>query len=180
MNTFVALLRGVNVGGKHIVPMQELRLLLNSKSYTDIKTYIQSGNIIFRSSVNNKSSINKKISSIIAKKYNFTAEVLTLTLADIQEAIDNNPFSVNPTEYKNLYLYFLLGEAKGGSAEKLEELKAKTEQLYLSNRVLYMYAKEGIGRSKLAAKIDKILGVSTTARNMKTVTKLQEIAATLC
>jgi len=128
MTAYVALFRGINVGGKHILPMQDLRDILGALGCENVRTYIQSGNAVFES-------------------------------------------SSEPTP-KFLHVWFLADDPVDPDLGMLTELRTGNEEFTLGDGAFYLHAPDGIGRSKLAAKVDKCLGVQTTARNWNTVSKL--------
>ena len=118
---------------------------------------------------NDKESIKKEISELIFKKFGILSDMRILSTKKLLEAIDNNPFSSHNVDSKKLYLYFCINTPHCPEIKTLELIKTKTEQVYLTNDILYFYALEGIGRSKIASKTNKVLGVKTTARNLRTV-----------
>jgi len=92
MSLYLALLRGINVSGKKIIKMEDLRRLIEASGYTDVKTYIQSGNIVFGSNIKSKSVIAKAIEEIIEKNYGFDVSVFVINRNNLEKAIDNNPY----------------------------------------------------------------------------------------
>ncbi len=164
METFVALLRGINVGGNNILPMKELKCILEENSYHNPKTYIQSGNVVFDSEKPPQS-----IDLLIEEKYGFKPEILIIKEKEFLELVSGNPYS--STIGKQIHFWFCKNTPKA-NVEKLDELKSETEQYLINGKVLYLYAPDGIGRSKLAANIEKCLGVPVTGRNLNTVNKL--------
>jgi uncharacterized protein (DUF1697 family) len=177
MKTYIALFRGINVGGRHILPMKELVALLEDLGCRNVKTYIQSGNAVFESKASNTSQLSKKISAEIKKRRGFEPHVLLLSLDEMEKAIANNPFPEGgEKEPKALHAGFLTSTPKAPDLEALERLKANREQFHLIGTIFYLYAPEGIGRSKLAASTEKLLGVPLTDRNWSTVRKIMEIA----
>jgi uncharacterized protein (DUF1697 family) len=175
VNTFIVLLRGINVGGNNILPMKELVSLLEVIGCESVKTYIQSGNIVLDSS-DGKNQLSGKIESIIFKAKGFRVSTLVLTLKDFQKAVDANSYSTENGKF--LHLLFLSKTPPSPDLSILEAYKSATENYELSGHVLYLYAPDGIGRSKLATKIEKAMGVPTTARNWNTVQKLVALAST--
>lgn len=170
MKKYIALFRGINVGGKNILPMKELVGILDGMGYKNIRTYIQSGNVIFQAAKGARNKISKAIAAAILARHGFEAKVLLLEPADLQAAIDNNPF---PTDDGKALHFFFLDESPGKpDFGQLTAIKSKSEKFELNNRVFYLYAPDGIGRSKLATGVEKYLGVPTTARNWNTVAKL--------
>ena len=176
MKTYIALFRGINVGGRHILPMKELVALLEDLGCRNVKTYIQSGNAVFESKVNNTSQLSRKISAEIKKRRGFEPHVLLLRLEEMEKAIMNNPFPEGEKDPKALHVSFLTATPKAPDLEALERLKANSEQFHLMGNIFYLYAPDGIGRSKLAANTGKRLGVPLTDRNWGTVRKIMEMA----
>ncbi|MDH3613287.1 MAG: DUF1697 domain-containing protein [Gammaproteobacteria bacterium] len=174
MTAYVALFRGINVGGKHSLPMQDLRDILSSLGCEDVQTYIQSGNAVF-SSVVDAQSLSGQIKDAIEKRCGFGPPVLLLTVERFQAIAAANPFPDGEETPKLLHVAFLTAVAPNPDLEALHALKAPSEQFLLCGDAFYLYAPDGIGRSKLAVKIDRHLGVATTARNWRTVTKLLKI-----
>ena len=174
---YIALLRGINVGGKHKLPMSDLKVLLERNGCVDVRTYIQSGNVILSSPTKDRAALEKQITAAISKRHGFAPRVHLLTCAELERAAAANPFpqaAENPT---SLHLFFLDAPPKNPDVASLEALKTGTEAFVLQGRVFYLYAPEGIGRSKLAERAGRFLGVeSATARNWRTVTTLIEMS----
>lgn len=160
--------RGINVGGNNIIPMKELTAILEKNNYQNIQTYIQSGNVVLKS--NKKPDTN--IGSIIKKKFGFKPEIITLEKSEFLSAIKINPYKSN--EGKTIHFYFCKTTPKIDS-EKLYKFRSESEEFYIKGKVFYLYAPNGIGRSKLVANIDSCLGVSATGRNLNTINKLQDM-----
>ena len=171
MTVYVALLRGINVGGKHKLPMKALVSLMEQNGFAGVKSYIQSGNIVFHSSNRPAAMLGK----LIEQEFGFRPGVFLLTAAELEQAVSASPYA--PTAGKHLHLFFCDRTPERIDTGYLDALKAPTEEFSLVGKVFYLHAPEGIGRSKLAAKIDKAIpGVIMTARNLNTVTKLVELA----
>lgn len=172
MTTYVALLRGINVGGRGSLPMKELVGLLEELGCQNVRTYIQSGNVVLESSEKAPALV-QRIKAAIKKQRSFEPEVLLLTAKELEEAIEKNPFPQAKDEPKAVHFGFLAAKPVKPNLEKLESLKRETEEFHLIGQVFYLYAPEGVGRSKLAAASEKALGVALTDRNWNTVCKLQ-------
>lgn len=173
MNTYIALFRGINVGGNNILPMKELVKMLEDIGCAKVKTYIQSGNVVFQSPEIDHKPLAEKISKNISQHFGFKPKVLLINTADFETAVRNNPY---PTENgKNLHFFFMESVPASPDLAALSALKSGREQFSLLENVFYLYAPEGIGRSKLAAKVEQKLGVPVTARNWNTVQKLLEM-----
>lgn len=175
MKTYIALLRGINVGGKNKLLMKDLISILSGMGYEDIRTYIQSGNVVFRNKEEQQAGkMAEDISSLIMENHGFKPEVLVLELSELREAIKSNPFSVD--DGKALHFFFLGSEPENPDMERLFSLRSDSEEFRLCKKVFYLYAPDGIGRSKLAAKVEQSLRVPVTARNLNTVSKLFSMA----
>ena len=175
MNTLVALFRGINVGGHNNLPMQQLREILASLGCEDAKTYIQSGNAVFSSAMQ-PAKLAVTIESAIDDNLGFRPGVLVLEIEAFKAIAAANPYpnaADNPT---HLHISFLAATPSSPDLDALERLRAPTESFALDGDAFYLHAPEGIGRSKLAAKVEKALGVAGTGRNWRTVSKILELA----
>jgi len=177
MKTYLALFRGINVGGNNMLPMKELKALLEKNGCEGVRTYIQSGNVILNSSTSDVASLAKKLSAAVAKSHGFEPRVLLLTRAELERAAAGNPFPGAAENPQSVHLFFLDGAPKKPDLNALEGLKTKTESFALKDRILYLHTPDGLGRSKMAARVAKCLGVQATARNWRTVTTLLEMMA---
>lgn len=176
MNRWIALLRGINVGGNNSLPMAELRSNLESLQLSNVRTYIQSGNAIFDAVAGTPESLAAKIQTQIEKKHGFRPHVLILGENDLRDAIKSNPFPEATDDPKSLHLLFLENAVKNPDLKALDKLKTATERFKLTGRVFYLHAPDGIARSRLAANATKLLGVVGTARNYRTVDKIITMA----
>lgn len=172
MQQSIALLRGINVGGKNILPMAELRALFTDLGCEQVKSYIQSGNIIFQAAVSLDAAA---VQQAIEAQYGFAPEVLLLSVESFLAAIHANPFPEVVEDAKNLHLYFLAEAADDVDREKLEHHAKESERYHLAERCFYLHAPEGIGRSKLVATLEPILGVKATGRNWRTISKIESM-----
>ncbi len=175
MARFIALFRGINVGGKHIIKMQALRDLIQQYGYTEVNSYIQSGNVVFRSSDAEAEGFSDRIGEVILDQYGFRPRILVLGAEKMKRVIEANPYPEAVEEPKTLHLYFLAEPCTSPDLEALEALKKENEAFYLSDEAFYLHAPDGIGRSKLADKIERCLGVQATARNWRTTMKVWEM-----
>ncbi len=174
MSDFVALFRGINVGGKHILPMQDLRDILQTVGCEDVQTYIQSGNAVFSASAT-ADSLSRDISAAIERQFDFAPQVLLLTAKQFKAIAASNPFPQGESTPKALHVAFLTETPAEPDLEALRGLQADSEQFVLHDDAFFLLAPDGIGRSKLAAKVDRFLGVPTTGRNWCTVSKVLEM-----
>ncbi len=179
MKTYIALFRGINVGGKNALPMKELVAVLEDLGARNVKTYIQSGNAVFESKEQDASRLSNKISREIKKRRGFEPHVLLLEIEDIERAIRKNPFPEAETNPRVLHAGFLAYAPANPNLKTLESLKRDSERFHLIDNVFYLHAPEGVGRSKLAANAEKLLGLPMTDRNWRTVCKIWEMAKEL-
>ena len=179
MNTYIALLRGINVGGNNKLPMRELVTVLAGLGLRNVKTYIQSGNVVFQSERTDRLALAQEIGAAIGKSHGFTPAVLLLDRQALQVAIAANPFPEGEAEPKTLHFFFLDGVPQNPGLDALEQLKADNERFRLIDKVFYLHAPDGIGRSKLAEKFGKGWQVAITARNWRTVSQLMAMAVEL-
>ena len=175
MARWIALFRGINVGGNNLLPMKELVRHLESLKLKNVRTYIQSGNIVFDTDEKNARSLAKKIKERIEREHGFGPEVLLLSGEELQNAIQANPFPHAVSDPKSLHLFFLEKPAAKANLQALDLAKAPTESYVLNGSVFFLHAPEGVGRSKLAASAERHLGVAVTARNYRTVERIAEM-----
>lgn len=173
---YIALFRGINVGGKNTIPMKSLKERIEALGYSDVSSYIQSGNILFRSSPSKAKKFPTDVQKAICDQFGFKPEILLLSVEKLKAAMGKNPFPEAEKNPKSLHFYFLEHPPKDPNLEKLTQLKVEREAFALIGDVLYLYAPDGIGRSKLASNVEKLLGVKATARNANTVRKLLEMS----
>jgi uncharacterized protein (DUF1697 family) len=177
MKTYIALFRGINVGGNNKLPMKELVAVLESIGLHNVKTYIQSGNAVLQSTEKNTASLALKISHAIKQSHGFEPKVWLIDAAVFGQAIVNNPYPEAESEPDTLHLNFLASLPASADWSALEKLKSATERFKLVGDVLYLHAPDRIGRSKLYASLEKKLGVAMTTRNWNTVMKLNEMVS---
>ena len=172
MNTIVALLRGINVGGNNKLPMRELVAVLEGLGLENIQTYIQSGNVVFQTNRVDLAELAAEMGTAVAQSHGFTPKVMLLEEHQLENAMATNPFPQGESDPKSVHFYFLEAVPAASDLAALEALKTEREQFQLIDDVFYLYTPDGIGRSKLAAKVEKALGINTTARNWRTVSKI--------
>lgn len=175
---FIALFRGINVGGNHKLPMKELADRLSEAGLTDVKTYIASGNVVFRAKAK-VPALATKIEAIVEEGFGFRPAVLVLTPEKLDAIIAANPFKDAPEQGKAQHVFFLQAPAASIDRALLDGLKQGREAYALTDDAFYLYAPDGIGQSKLAEKIDRAVKATKTARNLNTVMQLQTMAAAL-
>jgi len=173
MKTYVALLRGINVGGHKKILMADLRLLLESIGFQNAQTYIQSGNVVFSSE--NNTNLGQKISKAIEGKYGFEVPVLVITPSEIDAVLKGCPF----LEEKKQKSYFtlLFDIPKKDLIELVQSMSDLKEEFTITNKCIYFYS-ENYGRTKFNNNFfERKLKVIATARNYRTMVKLMELAS---
>lgn len=176
METYITLLRGINVSGKNKLLMKELVQSLEKSGLRDVKTYIQSGNIVFKHPKASLIKLTHKITDVIEESHGYRLAVITLSCDALKTAMQQNPFPEAEDEPSKLHIYFLDTPPVAPDIGKLNDLKTSTEKFELRNGLFYLHTPDGMGRSKLAAQAEKALGVSATARNWRSATKILEMA----
>jgi len=171
MDQFVALLRGVNVGGGNRVEMATLRALGESLGWQKVRSYIASGNLLFEAR-SDPETLAGALQSAMARDMNVDVPVLVLAASIMRATLADCPFG--EAAGNQAHVFFLFGEPRL-DAELQAALIAPGEALVLQGRVIWLHAPDGVGRSKLVAKIGKVLGCDFTARNLNTLRKLTEM-----
>ena len=172
---WIALFRGINVGGNNKLPMADLRMMAAALGFSGIATYIQSGNLLL-SSTTAAAEIERHLADAVAQRCGFRPAILLRTVDQVAAALTANPFAARVTEGKQLHFYFLDGPAERFDAAALHALAVDGEDFALVGDVLYLYARDGVGRSKLAEKLPRYLPPRTTARNFNSIQAILALA----
>ena len=174
MAQWILLLRGINVGGRGKLPMKSLGALLEDLGCTDVRTYIQSGNVVLESTERSAKKLQDAVASAVAAGHGFEPQVLALKPADFEKVRAANPFPDCAAEAdgKALHAMFLGAIPKPGALAGLDEWKHPSEKWKHVGKALYLYSPDGFHKSKLAAKADRSLDVPVTTRNWRTVSKI--------
>lgn len=170
--TWLALLRGINVLGNNKVPMTALAGALETAGFLSVRTYIQSGNILFTSRVSDPQALARRIERLVARKFGCAPAVLVISKAELTAAVRDNPFPGAQRNHKLLHLYFLAARPTSPDIESLARLDAGREAFKLKGRVLYLWTPDGFPDSVLRSRVERYLGVPATARNWRTVNEL--------
>jgi uncharacterized protein (DUF1697 family) len=181
MPVLISMLRGVNVGGHNKIKMEDLRALCESLGLLDVQTYVQSGNLVFRTKERSLAPIAKRIEDGIEHKFGFRPGVLLRTTAEMRATIAKNPFAdrqgIDPSK---LLVTFLHVEPDAGSRGNALAIKTFPEELRIDGSEVYIYFPNGMARPKMSwPRIEKALKTWGTGRNWNTVTKLLEMAEAL-
>jgi uncharacterized protein (DUF1697 family) len=173
VKTLVALLRGVNVAGKNRIPMSELKSLLSSLGLQDVVTYIQSGNVVFRSPGGDAHAVADDIEQRIAKDFGVDVTVLLRTPAELKSVAGSNPFLSREADLSKLYVVFLSDRPAANGVAGLDPERSAPDEFSVRGREIYLHLPNGSGRSKLTIDyFERRLVVAATARNWNTLIKL--------
>ena len=164
------------MGGKNTLPMKELVAVLEDLGARRVRTYIQSGNAVLETDAQDASLLSSRISVAVEKRRGFEPKVLLLALEDLERAISRNPFPEAEADPKALHAGFLASIPERPNLAALEGLRRASERFHLIDDVLYLHAPDGVGRSKLAANAERLVGVPMTDRNWRTVCKVRDLA----
>lgn len=177
MPTFIALLRGINVSGQKKINMKELKGLLETSGLRNVRTYIQSGNVVFESDTNEPETLSERLESAISGHFGFDVMVLVLTPEALLSITANNPFKIEEDfDEKMMYVCLLKQEASPDLAEKWIDVRHGIDRFALLGATLYLYLPGGYGNTKLNNNFfEKKLKVAATTRNWNTLRKLLEM-----
>lgn len=173
--TWLALLRGINVVGKNKVPMKALAGALEAAGFQSVRTYIQSGNIVFRSLSDDPRALARQIEKLVERSFGCAPTVLVIGKAALAAAIRGNPFPQAQQNHKLLHLYFLASRPESPDIDSLARLDAGREAFALEGAVFYLWTPDGFADSVLRSRIERCLGVAATARNWRTVNELLKL-----
>ncbi len=179
MATWIALLRGINVVGKRLLPMQELADHCARAGCGEPRTYIASGNVVFRGPKRVADALPARLAERISKSRGFAPRVVVLSAAELAAAIAANPFPAAVANPKLLHLFFLAEVPASADLEALGRLATGREAFALTGKVFYLHTPDGFPSSKLASRAERLIGVDATARNWRTATTLHAMAAEL-
>jgi uncharacterized protein (DUF1697 family) len=172
-DTFAALLRGVNVGGHGKLPMPELVTAFESLGHEDVRSYIQSGNVVFRSTVTDEAELSAALERVLAEKFGLETSVVLRTHAELEAIAAGSPFD------EAVHVVFLDGRPKPGAVATLDPERSPGDRFEVTGREIYLSLANGAGRTKLTLDwLERQLGVAGTQRNWNTVLKLVELTAT--
>ncbi|MFH8791856.1 DUF1697 domain-containing protein [Streptomyces sp. NPDC017941] len=175
---YAALLRGINVGGSRKVPMPRLRALLEGLGHGDVRTHLQSGNAVFTADRGDEDSLAAGVTAALEREYGFTVDVLVRDAAYLKAVAAACPFPADTLEGRQLHVTYFSAPVDADRFAALDQGAYLPEEFRLGDRALYLYAPEGLGRSKLAealARPSVTKGLVATSRNWNTVTKLVEM-----
>jgi uncharacterized protein (DUF1697 family) len=178
MPTYIAMLRGINVTGSKIIKMEALRASFAALGFKNVKSYVQSGNVIFEAPGVSAAGLAKKIEQKILRDFGHEVPVFLRTPKDMEETVKRNPFLKDPAiDHARLYVTFLAETAPKTAADLLQPLAVGPEQIRVIGREIYLYCPNGYGKTKISnTAIEKKLKVGATTRNWKTTQTLLAMA----
>jgi len=180
MQTFISILRGINVSGQKKILMADLKKLYESLKFSEVKTYIQSGNVVFKSdSKISDIQLARKIEKAISTKYKFEVPVIIRTKEELEKILSQNSFTKEKSiDLKKLHVTFLSETPDREKMEQIKEVDFSPDQFIIKGKEIYLHIPNSYGETKLSNKFfENKLKVSATTRNWNTVNKLLELAS---
>jgi uncharacterized protein (DUF1697 family) len=175
VNTYISMLRGINVGGQKTIKMEELRTAYDSLGLTNARSYLQSGNIVFEHHGADPATVRSKIERKIKQSFGFDVFVLIRTRDELQRLVDRNPFTGRDED--KLHVTFLSEEPETFLTEELVKAKEGAEEFSKGGKEIYLFLPYGYGNTKLSNNFfERKLKVAATTRNWKTVNALLTLA----
>ena len=176
---WIALLRGINVRGTRNLPMAALAQVLAASGLTSVKTYIQTGNIVFRHPESDASRLSALVTRAIRDHFGLEPAIFVFRHSVLRRAILGMPFADldHQDSGATLHIFFLDGAPQSTDLSRLKRLLAPDERFHLSEDIAYLHAPSGFGRSRIAGALERVLGVNATARNWRTITALDALAS---
>jgi uncharacterized protein (DUF1697 family) len=177
MPTYISMLRGINVGGHKRIKMEQLRKSFEGLGLERVQTYIQSGNVVFKTGKFSTLKLSKRIEDAILRDFGFPVSVISRSSDEMAATIERNPFlEEQGIAQEKLHVTFLSGVPTPAALKKLADLTAAPDQLRCFEREIYFYLPNGVSHSVLMkSPVDRILSVITTTRNWKTVNSLHQM-----
>ncbi len=169
---YAVLLRGVNVGGKALLPMGQLRARLGDAGYTNVLTYIQSGNVVFDAATRRETTLAGHIGALITEHFGLTVPVMVRRQDELASIVDHNPFAGRLDQPAKIGVGFASVELPADIAMP----DGSVDQLVVRGRELYLFCPNGFGRAKLP-NLDRVCATPITVRNWNTVLKLRSMTA---
>ncbi|MGV9992239.1 DUF1697 domain-containing protein [Streptomyces sp. NPDC003374] len=180
MTTYAALLRGVNVGGGRKLPMAGLRAVMEELGHTGVRTYLQSGQAVFTCAHGDEESLAAGLTEAIGGRFGLDVDVIVRDHGYLRAVVEACPFPAAGLEGRQLHVTYFSAPVDAARFAEVDQEAYLPEEFRLGDRALYLYAPDGLGRSRLAASLSRPRlnkGVIATTRNWNTVTKLAELTA---
>lgn len=178
MTTYISILRGINVSGRRIIKMDDLKKLFADLGFSDIRTYIQSGNVIFRAKKSDPEKLSQRIADAIAKKYSFAVPVIVKESEELKQIVADNTFANDTSKDPSfLHITFLSGIPSDENYLKIQKKSYSPDEFILLGNAVYLYCPGGYGNTKLNNTfLEKGLKITATTRNWKTTNELIRLA----
>jgi uncharacterized protein (DUF1697 family) len=179
IDTYVALLRGINVGGKNKLPMKALVEMFEAAGCTDVRHFIQSGNVIFRADTAVAATLPERITAAIGEQFGFKPPVILRSVEQMDMVIANNPFITSGADESSLHVVFLAHMPTDERVAGLDTARSGTGQFVVRGQEIYLCLPQGMAETKLTnAYFDARLATISTMRNWRTTTKLRDLMKT--
>ena len=177
--THVALLRGINLGGHKIVKMDQLRKTFEELGFEDVKTYIQSGNVVFKAPVKATETLARRIEEQVLRQFGFPVSVVVKTADEVGDVIRNNPLlKEKGVDVSKLHVTFLSSAPEKSALKMLDAMAEGAAQFCYLGMAVYLHCPNGYGQTKLGNNVlEKVLKVGATTRNWRTVNRLYEMSS---
>lgn len=176
MQTYISILRGINVSGHKLIKMDALKTLFESLNFKNVKTYIQSGNIVFKCKTTKTPDLEKKIASQIKKEFDFDVPVMVKEIDELTAVLNQNPF-IGKYDITKLHVTFLSETPEKAAIDKVKEGKYAEDEFIVIEKSVYLFCPNGYGNTKLTNTFfENKFKVIATTRNWKTITELVNIA----
>jgi uncharacterized protein (DUF1697 family) len=176
MATHVALMRGINLAGKNRLSMKDLSALFTDAGCTDVRTYVQSGNVVFQAGPEVARRIPSLIEKAILDRSGLRVPVVTRTATELRKAAKSNPYLAREKDTSSLHVAFLATRPTAAQIKSLDPDRSPGDEFIVRGREVYLRLPNGVGRTKVSnAYLDSKLGTTSTLRNWRTVLKLIEM-----
>lgn len=177
MPVYIAMLRGINIGPHKRMKMEKLRASCEALGFNQVKTFIQSGNVVFQAAKLSPASLSKKLEDRILSDFGFSAAVITRSKDEMARVVKNNPLLKGDIDPAKLHVVFLLETPKSEALKKLETLTLAPDKFSAAGKEIYFYFPNGVSGSSLwKHPLDRVLSAPATMRNWNTVNSLHEMA----
>jgi uncharacterized protein (DUF1697 family) len=176
--TYIALLRGINVGGHKIIKMDQLRKAFEELGFENVATYVQSGNVVFKSGTKASADLSKTIEEMLLRRFSMSVPVIVRTADELGEVLTNNPFlKERGLDVTRLHVTFLSLTPQKAAIKGLDAIAAGPDRFHCRGREIYLHCPNGFAGTKLSINaFEKVLAVGATTRNWNTVNRLLEMA----
>lgn len=177
MHNYIALLRGINVSGQKVIQMEKLKKAFEKNGFDNVKTYIQSGNVLFESTLKSAAQVDNLVQELILKEFGFEVPVTVIEYEEVDAIIQNNPYlEKHGLDSAFFHVTILSAPPKKELLKQIVETQYLPDQFAIHNNIVYLYCPTGYGRTKLSNNFfEKKLKVNATTRNWKTMLTLQKM-----